>query len=96
MLVVSCGKSTDELTRMLSDENVETRISAAVELQKLADPDTISALIVALGDPENRVWYCAYWALVEIGEPAVPALIEQSRDVSSAVCESTMAILGEI
>ena len=77
-----------------NDGNIDVRMSAARALGRIGEPakEAVPTLIQALEDQDFRVRNIAVWALVQIGKPAVPHLIqvlenEKQADVHSFAVE---------
>ena len=66
----------DALMAALVDETEEVRQAAALGLLHNPHPQAISPLIGALSDPDRLTAKLAASALVKIGRPAIPALLE--------------------
>jgi HEAT repeat protein len=82
---------------LLSDDEPDTRYTAACALGALGDPRAVDALLKALedNDPELRHW--AAEALGEIGDPrAVDALVQALEDDYLYVAQPAAEALGEI
>jgi hypothetical protein len=78
--------SLHELTEKLESDDFRVRVSAALELGKLSDPNAVDPLVAALGDPNASVRAAAAAALEQLGDAsALPALKERRLDRSDAV-----------
>ncbi len=64
------------LIKALEDEDNEIRAVAAWSLGENGDPSAVPALIEALGDEDAEVKLKSVEAILKVGKPAVPALIE--------------------
>jgi hypothetical protein len=76
-----------ELVGMLQNgEDFRVRVTAALELGKMSDPNAVDPLVDALNDPNASVRAAAAAALEQIGDAsALPALKEKRLDRSDAV-----------
>jgi HEAT repeat protein len=86
--------AVSELTKRLQDSVSDVRKAACTALGQIGDPSAVPALIACLND-----WFisgAAANALVQIGKPAVPALIETLTSPSNRVCIAACTALGEI
>lgn len=90
------AKDIDGLTEMLSETEPETRAEVALALGKLGEEACIPPLMTALGDEEVQVRQAAAQGLGEIGEPAVPALIDSLRGQGGRITPYALWALGEI
>ncbi len=66
----------DELLPLLDDPESDVRAAAALALCNHPSERSVPALIKALGDPDNLTAGLVVNALVTVGSPAVPALLE--------------------
>jgi HEAT repeat protein len=73
------------LIETLSDSDPDVRACAALGLGTLAALNAVAPLVHLLGDKSAYVGRIAGNALIQIGQPAAPALIEALRSASSAV-----------
>ncbi len=87
---------TEDLLPFLNDPAVEIRQAAALALVARADESMIPALIRALCDEDSIVSSLAVNALVKIGAPAVPALIEAASDAPQSARVSALRALAGI
>jgi HEAT repeat protein len=88
------GKETIEpLARALADPNVEVRRLATDALRTSADARAVQYLVRALEDEDWHVYVAARDALVHIGQPAVPALVEVFR--KRAATDERVALLAQ-
>ena len=76
---VGDAEAVEPLIELLGDEAPVVRIYVASALGKLGDARAVGPLIKALRDADSNVRNMANDALVGIGEPAVKALVEESR-----------------
>jgi HEAT repeat protein len=82
---------------LLSDDEPETRATAACALGTLGDPRAVDALVQALEDDYLDVAESAAEALGKIRDPrAVDALVQALEDNDPGVRESAAKALGEI
>jgi len=87
--------AVDALLRALEDADVDVRSSACSALGRIKDPRAVKALIGKLSE-DWRTSDAAVGALHEIGEPAVPALIEELRRSDDAdVVKQVSRLLGQ-
>lgn len=96
VLAASPHSSTGWLIRFLDDPAPEVRQCAALGLAEKADEAATESLVRALNDEDVMVCNLAAHALVKIGKPAVPSLIEAVRDESQAVRIHAIRALAEI
>lgn len=80
----------------LRDEDWAVREEAAAALGAFRDPRAVGPLVGALRDSDRAVRDAAVKSLMEIGEPAVPALGLCLDDPNLTVQESAAAILARI
>ena len=80
----------------LDDDDVWVRRAATQALWHLRDPRTAGPLIRTLSDPVPTLCDAAARALVQIGNPVVPALTGKLSDPTSRVRELTAWIFGQI
>jgi len=81
------------LIKALGDEKAEkVRSNVAEALGKIGDAQAVPALIEALSDEVWGVRYSAARALGEIGEPAVPALIEALSKIGEPAAKALRKI----
>lgn len=98
MLVSTAGvaaPSLRELSEKLRNaEDFRLRVTAALELGRLQDPNAIEPLVDALGDQNASVRAASAAALEQIGDPsALPALKEHRLDRSDAVRRSVKSAI---
>src|SRR5262245_9342974 len=80
--------------KLKSGEDFRMRVTAALELGKLGDPNAIDPLSDALSDPNASVRAAAAAALEQIGDAsAIPALKEHRLDRSDAVRRAVRAAI---
>ncbi|MFN8404988.1 MAG: HEAT repeat domain-containing protein [Anaerolineales bacterium] len=96
VLAASPHSSTGWLIRFLDDPAPEVRQCAALGLAEKADEAATEPLVRALNDEDAMVCNLAAHALVKIGKPAVPSLIEAVRGESQAVRIHAIRALAEI
>jgi hypothetical protein len=80
----------------LESGGVEARLTAIRQLVQSGDNDSIRLLITSLENPRWRVRQAAFDALVAVGEPAVPLLVEALADSHEQVVTSSIIALGTI
>ena len=96
VLAASPHSSTGWLIRFLDDSAPEVRQCAALGLAEKADETATQPLVRALNDDDSMVCNLAAHALVRIGKPAVPSLIEAVTSDSQAVRIHAIRALAEI
>ena len=86
------------LVPFLNDPAAEVRQCAALGLAHQGKPDesAVSPLVQALGDEDTLVGNLAVKALVNIGKPAVPSLIEKVKSASHLARILALRALVEI
>jgi len=91
------GESPHEtaIERESPDESEETDDQYLFGLKDI-DAEVISSLIEELGDEDLDVWKRAEEELIEIGEPAVPLLIDALDSDNTRIRIKTINVLGEI
>lgn len=87
---------TEDLVPLLSDSAAEIRAGAALALCTHPGEDAIPALVKALSDSDSLTAGLAGNALVEIGKPAVPALLDIMKEAPAHVRIIVLRTLGEI
>ncbi len=95
-LAASPHSSTSWLIPFLDDPAPEVRQCAALGLADKADEAATNSLVRALNDSDSMVCDLAAHALVKIGKPAVPSLIEAVKQESQAVRIHAIRALAEI
>ncbi len=86
----------DSLTRqLLESKKIDERREAAMSISRNPDKMTIPPLIQSLADHED-VSIFSTLALVSIGKPAIPFLIENLSSTNDRVRGSCAEILGEL
>lgn len=88
--------STGQLIPFLSDTAPEVRQCAALGLAEKPEESATQPLVRALSDADSMVCNLAAHALVKIGKPAVPSLIEAVNHKSQAVRIRAIRALAEI
>jgi HEAT repeat protein len=71
-------ETADRLAAATDDQQAEVRAYAAVGLARMRDPRAVDALVKTIDDLQDPLHYpytAAVYALGEIGEPAVPAVV---------------------
>ena len=92
----SATESKDLLRTALEDQEPAVRQCAALGLRKQPDPEAVPALIAGLQDPDRLFAALAADALVAIGEPSVPALLEVMENGPQAARLEAVRALAEI
>jgi HEAT repeat protein len=87
---------TEDLLPLLNDSAPEVRAATALALCSHPDEKTIPALIRSLGDEDSLTAGLAGNALVAIGGPSVPALIEVMQGAKNGVRILAVRALAEI
>ena len=87
---------TEWLLPLLDDSVPEVRQAAALGLCSHPDETAIRPLIQALSDADSLVSDLARNALVVIGKPAVPSLLEIQKDVPQRARINALRALAEI
>jgi HEAT repeat protein len=95
-LAQSPQAQTEWLLPFLNDPVPDVRQAAALGLSGHPAETAINPLIRALSDADSMVSGLACNALVEIGKPAVPALLEMSKDVPQMARINAIRALAEI
>ena len=89
-------KQTEWLVPFLNDPAAEVRQCAALGLANKPDESATSPLVQALSDEDTLVGNLAVKALVNIGKPAVPSLIEKVKSGSQSARILALRALVEI
>jgi HEAT repeat protein len=84
------------LVPFLSDPAREVRQCAALGLAIKPDVEAIQSLVQALSDEDSMVSSLAVNALVKVGKPAVPSLIEVVKDGAQSARIHALRALAEI
>jgi hypothetical protein len=84
------------LINALDDPSTEVREAAALALTAHPTETAIPGLICALSDPEEMLVTLAMNALIEIGKPAIPALLEAYNNAQVKTRIQIMRSLAEI
>jgi HEAT repeat protein len=87
---------TEHLLPCLGDPAPEVRAAAALALCSHPDAGAIPALILALADQDNLTAQLAGNALIKIGTPSVPALLEVLKDGRQSARIQALRALAEI
>ena len=87
---------TEWLVPFLSDPAPEMRQCAALGLANKPDESAVPPLVKALSDEDTLVGNLAVKALVNIGKPAVPSLIEKVKSASQSARIFALRALVEI
>jgi len=89
-------RAAPHLIRLLSDRDEELRAEVAAGLGGIKDPKAAAALAGALRDRSDFVRENARLALVEIGAPAIPVLINALREKNAGLREQIFMTLTAI
>jgi len=81
---------------LLNDSAPEVRQCAALGLAIKADESAIQSLVTALSDTDSMVGNLAMNALIKIGKPSVPSLIECVKNKPQSVRVLALRALAEI
>lgn len=95
-LAASPHTRTSDLLPLLSDSTLEVRAAAALALCSHPGVEAIPALIRTLADEDPLTAGLAGNALVKIGSPAVPGLLEVMSEASASVRILALRTLSEI
>ena len=95
-LAQSPQPQTEWLLPLLNDSVAEVRQAAALGLCSHPNETAISPLIQALSDADSMVSGLACSALIVIGKPAVPALLQISKDAPQTARINATRALAEI
>lgn len=87
---------TGWLIPFLDDPAPEVRQCAALGLAEKPGEDAVEPLLRALNDNDAMVCSLAAGALIKIGKPAVPSLIEAAKRASPSVRIHALRALAEI
>ncbi len=83
---------------LLRDSQPDTRRTAALSLGKISDPQSISALVGALSDPDEKVRQWSAWALGtledSLPEEALVSLVQHVADPPDAVRQAVVLALS--
>jgi bilin biosynthesis protein len=80
----------------VADKNLEIRRRVVRILGLIKDPRAVNPLISALSDENRNVRMMASWSLIEIGDPAVDALVEVLKEKTSRARGDAAWALGKI
>ena len=95
-LAASPHTRTENLIPLLSDSASEVRAAAALALCNHPDESAIPALINALSDEDSLTAGLAGNALVKIGSPSVPSLLEVMKEAPTGIRIIVLRALSEI
>ena len=97
-LVKMGPKAIDALIRGLSDANPQVREMSAWTLNEIGEPVSrvVPALISTLADPDENIRFAGSIALENLGEPAVPYLIDALAVDNAEIRLNAAYALGEI
>lgn len=96
VLASSPQAATEWLVPFLKDPAAEVRQCAALGLAAKPDDRAVQPLIQALADPDSMVGSLAANALVRVGSPAVPSLIEEVKHGAQSQRILALRALAEI
>jgi HEAT repeat protein len=95
----SPDRVTERLIVLLRDPQPDTRRTAALSLGKISDPQSISALVSALSDPDEEVRQWSTWALGNFGssltKEALVSLVQHVADPSDSVRQAVVLALSQ-
>jgi hypothetical protein len=94
--IAGSPSATADLIRALQDPVPAVRMQAVKALGRVGDPKAIPVLLNALNGADEQMGSQIFSALVQIGNDAVPALINASTSNSSWVRWHCVRALGEI
>ena len=97
-LVAMGSEAIDALIQGVSDENPQVREMSAWTLSEIGTPAArvVPVLISTLADPDENIRVVGSVALQNLGEPAVPYLIEALKAESAEIRLNAAYALGEI
>jgi len=95
-LAASPHTRTEDLLPLLSDSAPEVRAAVALAICSHPNDCAISALVKTLEDTDSLVAGLAGNALVKIGSPSVPSLLEVMKEAPTGVCILALRALSEI
>ena len=97
-LVAMGSEAIDALIRGISDENPQIREMSAWTLSEIKTPAArvVPALISVLTDPDENIRVVGSVALQNLGEPAVPYLIDALTADAAEIRLNVAYVLGEI
>lgn len=95
-LAQSPQSRTEWLLPLLNDSVAEVRQAAALGLCSHPDETAIKPLIRALSDADSMVSGLACSALIAVGKPAVPFLIESLENIAQSARINAIRALAEI
>jgi HEAT repeat protein len=91
-------KVTEQLILLLEDPQPDSRRTAALSLGKIGDPQSMTALVSALSDPDDEVRQWSAWALgmmsPSLSEQALVGLVQRLTDSSDLVKQAVVLALG--
>ncbi len=88
--------AASELVAALHDPALTVRVQAAKALGRLRVPETAAALVEALRAHDEALASQARQALLQLGPPAVPALVQATHSPDSWVRWHALHVLGEL
>ena len=90
---------TERLIILLNDTQPDTRRVAAQSLGKISNPQSISALVSTLADPDEEVRQWSAWALGNmadsLSQEALVGLVQHVADPSKAVRQAVVLALSQ-
>ena len=95
-LAASPHTRTEDLIPLLSDSAPEVRSAAALALCNHPDESAIPVLITTLSDEDSLTAGLAGTALVKIGSPSVPSLLEVMKEAPTGIRIIALRALAEI
>jgi HEAT repeat protein len=95
-LAASPHTRTENLLPLLNDSAPEVRAAAALALCDHPHENAIDALVKTLGDEDTLTASLAGNALVKIGSPSVPSLIEVAKEAPTVIQILALRALAEI
>ena len=95
-LAASPHTQTDDLVPLLNDSAPEVRAAAALALCQHPHENAVGVLIESLADSDSLTAGLAANALVKIGSPSVPSLLEIMRNAPTGVRILALRALSEI
>lgn len=95
-LVKIGGPAVPSLIMSLDDPAPRVRIEAAKALGTLREPRAAEPLVGLIGDPAKELWGAVSGALLKIGPPAVPYLLDALEETDATVRWRTVRTLGSI
>lgn len=94
--IIGSPVATPVLIQALRDPVPSVRLQAAKALGRTGDPSAVKALLGALHGADEQMGSQIFSALVQLGNDAVPALVEESKSSSAWIRWNCIRSLGEI